>query len=458
MAHLRGIPTLPARALRRAGRLLRRRRADEPARVRRHGHRLQLLPRRRSVRVRPRRLELGGRARAAARARRAPRGGGLLGRRPGVLRAAGRSRRSTTSSSTATATSSAATGWQAMVGEPVARAPELDFALGGRDFQGDTGRARLVGDVPFNVFARAISAARINLNITRRSHATVAGSSTVPAVRARRVRRRDRLEPARGDRALVRAGAASCSSSTTPTRRSRPTASCSTTRRRPRRWARARASACSTSTRTRTARGGCSRSSGSSAGGARVTEHAPRRDRPGLQRGGRDRAASSTRSAPSIPALDVVVVDDGSSDAHRRASPPRRGATVAAAAVQPRDRRRRADRLQVRARRTATTLAVRLDGDGQHDPPQLAEAARRRSTRGEADIVVGSRFVDADGGYRPPLARRVGIRCFARLVSLLDAAAASPTRPPGFQALEPRGHRALRRRLPARLSRGRGDA
>ena len=54
-------PDLPARALRRAGRLLRRRRADEPARVRRHGHGLQLLPRRRPVRVRPRRLELGGR-------------------------------------------------------------------------------------------------------------------------------------------------------------------------------------------------------------------------------------------------------------------------------------------------------------------------------------------------------------------------------------------------------------
>ena len=32
--------------------------------------------------------------------------------------------------------------------------------------------------MPFNVFARAISAARVNLNITRRSHATVPGSST----------------------------------------------------------------------------------------------------------------------------------------------------------------------------------------------------------------------------------------------------------------------------------------
>ena len=66
----------------------------------------------------------------------------------------------------------------AMVGEPSRAAPEIDFALGGRDFQGDTGRARLIGDVPFNTFAHAISAARINLNITRRSHATVTASAT----------------------------------------------------------------------------------------------------------------------------------------------------------------------------------------------------------------------------------------------------------------------------------------
>jgi len=66
----------------------------------------------------------------------------------------------------------------AMVGEPSRAAPELDFALGGRDFQGDTGRARLIGDIPFNAFAQAISAARVNLNITRRSHATVTASAT----------------------------------------------------------------------------------------------------------------------------------------------------------------------------------------------------------------------------------------------------------------------------------------
>ena len=66
----------------------------------------------------------------------------------------------------------------ALVGGPSRAAPELDFVLGGRDFLGDIGRARLIGDVPFNAFAHAISAARINLNITRRSHATVTASAT----------------------------------------------------------------------------------------------------------------------------------------------------------------------------------------------------------------------------------------------------------------------------------------
>jgi spore maturation protein CgeB len=66
----------------------------------------------------------------------------------------------------------------AMVGEPSRAAPELEFTLGGRDFQGDTGRAWLMGDVPFNAFAQAISQARINLNITRRSHASVFASSS----------------------------------------------------------------------------------------------------------------------------------------------------------------------------------------------------------------------------------------------------------------------------------------
>jgi spore maturation protein CgeB len=66
----------------------------------------------------------------------------------------------------------------ALVGEPSRRLQDVDFALGGWDFRADIGRARLAGHVPFNAFNRAISAARINLNITRRAHASVYASST----------------------------------------------------------------------------------------------------------------------------------------------------------------------------------------------------------------------------------------------------------------------------------------
>jgi hypothetical protein len=67
---------------------------------------------------------------------------------------------------------------EAMVGEPSRVLADADFGLGGRDFRADVGRARLLGDIPFNMFASAISAARVNLCITRRSHATVYASSS----------------------------------------------------------------------------------------------------------------------------------------------------------------------------------------------------------------------------------------------------------------------------------------
>jgi len=56
---------------------------------------------------------------------------------------------------------------EAMVGEPSRRLEHVDFVLGGRDFQGDTGLARELGDVPFNVFGRAISEARVYQGIER---------------------------------------------------------------------------------------------------------------------------------------------------------------------------------------------------------------------------------------------------------------------------------------------------
>lgn len=81
--------------------------------------------------------------------------------------------------------------------------------------------------------------------------------------------------------------------------------------------------------------------------------------------------------------------------------------------------------------------AVRLDGDGQHDPEEL-EKLLGPIVRGEADIVTGSRFVEGSGEYRPPLARRIGIIWFARVVSLLTRQRVTDTTS-GFQALNRKG-------------------
>jgi glycosyltransferase involved in cell wall biosynthesis len=79
-------------------------------------------------------------------------------------------------------------------------------------------------------------------------------------------------------------------------------------------------------------------------------------------------------------------------------------------------------------------LAVRVDGDGQHDPSQLA-AVVEPVLRGETDIAVGSRYLGARGeGYRSSATRRIGIRILARVVSLLTRQRITdPTS--GFQAL-----------------------
>jgi glycosyltransferase involved in cell wall biosynthesis len=82
--------------------------------------------------------------------------------------------------------------------------------------------------------------------------------------------------------------------------------------------------------------------------------------------------------------------------------------------------------------------AVRLDGDGQHIPAELPKLIGPLEA-GDADIVVGSRFAaGADAEYRPPLARRAGIRFFARIVSLLVGQQVTDTTS-GFQALNRRG-------------------
>jgi glycosyltransferase involved in cell wall biosynthesis len=76
-------------------------------------------------------------------------------------------------------------------------------------------------------------------------------------------------------------------------------------------------------------------------------------------------------------------------------------------------------------------LAVRLDGDGQHDPSQLSTLLGP-VVADEADIAVGSRFL-GEQQWRSTFARGVGIRLFARIVSLLVGQRVTDTTS-GFQA------------------------
>ena len=129
--------------------------------------------------------------------------------------------------------------------------------------------------------------------------------------------------------------------------------------------------------------------------------------------------------------LQIVVVDDGSID-RTAAVAVERGAHVLrlpfnlgiGGAVQTGFRY---------AFENGFQLALRLDGDGQHDPAQLG-LLLAPVLAGEADIAVGSRFASSPAGYRSSRSRRLGITILARTVSLLvRRRGTDPTS--GFQAL-----------------------
>lgn len=62
--------------------------------------------------------------------------------------------------------------------------------------------------------------------------------------------------------------------------------------------------------------------------------------------------------------------------------------------------------------------AVQIDGDGQHDPKYL-QTILQPLRSGDADVVIGSRFLEGGDGFRSTSMRRVGIRIFRWVNSLI---------------------------------------
>jgi glycosyltransferase involved in cell wall biosynthesis len=61
---------------------------------------------------------------------------------------------------------------------------------------------------------------------------------------------------------------------------------------------------------------------------------------------------------------------------------------------------------------------AQVDGDGQHDPAELARLVEHMRQRPAIDMVCGSRFLSDDHRYPAPISRRTGIHIFAFLLSL----------------------------------------
>ena len=250
-----------------------------------------------------------------------------------------------------------------MVGEPSRALPDVDFALGGRDFQGDTGSARADRRRAVQrLRARDLGGAHQPLH-----HAPLARDAST---RRRRAGRSSSPPPApRSSRTRTTGSSAgssparSCSSSSDAERgRRTPTASCSTIPAQAEELGRrARERVLDEHTYRHRARQllGCS-----ACARRRVSLSVKQdRDRPGVQRGAehrpRDRRAARVRPASSTSSSSPTARVDRTAEVARGARRAR-----GPAAVQPRHRRRRADRLplrvgeRLRARRPLSTATA----------------------------------------------------------------------------------------------------
>lgn len=153
------------------------------------------------------------------------------------------------------------------------------------------------------------------------------------------------------------------------------------------------------------------------------------------------------RLLASAPQLDFCVVDDGSSD----------GTPEVLTKLAPERHVTHPSNVGVSgglltgfktAQRIGARWVVQCDSDGQHPiesiPFLVAEAERLG-----ADLLIGSRFLGADGaGARPQALRRLGVTVIRATLRLFGARAAVSDPTSGFRVYSRRAFDVLRRNLP----------
>src|SRR4051794_23598577 len=117
----------------------------------------------------------------------------------------------------------------------------------------------------------------------------------------------------------------------------------------------------------------------------------------------------------AAPDFDVLVVDDGSTD-----STGDRAEEAGAHVVRHPFNLGIGGAVQsgfAYARENGYARMIQVDGDGQHDPAEIARLMHAMDEDRSLDMICGSRFLTPDCDYIAPISRRTGIHIFAFLLS-----------------------------------------